>query len=117
MAVEITLTMDILVEQGNNIHKWFDLQIAEKARAMGIRDEFLQQLDQNVEVLDSLGGVYGSYGEFAEKISPEKFPIVFKFSTHPTVRQQQLKEAQIQQGDMPREGLLRRMSQEFAMPP
>merc|ERR1719277_1055715 len=40
MTVEITLTMDILVEQGNNVHKWFDLQIAEKARAMGIRDEF-----------------------------------------------------------------------------
>lgn len=106
MSVEVVLTMEILIEQGNNVHNWFDGQIAEQARIAGIREEFLAQLDQNVEVLDAQGGVYGSYMEFAEQISPEKFPIVFKFSTHAT-------KSVNQASAMDRGGLMKRMSQEF----
>lgn len=117
MTVEVVLTMETLIDQGNNVHKWFDFQIAEQARAVGIRDEFLHQLDQNVEVLDAIGGIYGSYMEFAEKISPEKFPIIFRFSTHPTVAQQQRQQQQLlqqqqQQGRHELMTVARRMSQE-----
>lgn len=79
MEFEVILTMERLLQQGLDIHEWFDREFYVAARTAGVRDKYISRMDRDMKAIDAQGCHHHSYQELLAGLVPEQFPIVIRY--------------------------------------